>query len=391
MEFVNRVNDTDLLYGSSQENDIGRYIKYYGGTKVLINYAKGNEKVVGLIDKVKRSLRSAGIDYVVYKSTCPKADIDDVYEGINLCNIENVDFILAIGGYSEYSCSKIIATALKFRGNYLNLFKKETEIEKALPFGAICTSVAGGSVFLKQATVSHKQEDGQLVMYKLETEATKPKFVIYSPDLCTYDNQNIKLSTVRIFCFLLYRYFSNQKSHDLSDNLSLGAIRTLVAQVDKLEDDPHDIECIENILNVSFFANISFIYTQVNKATLLELAQAVECVFDCSFEKALALMTSAYLEYNIKTQQDKFMKLASQVFNVEYDFYEPVKTARQTLEKIRKFIKRLGCPINFKDINADAKDIERVLNKLGFPAIKKLDTQEQLTQTDCEVLLSLTI
>ena len=55
MEFVNRVNDTDLLYGSSQENDIGRYIKYYGGTKVLINYAKGNEKVVGLIDKVKRS------------------------------------------------------------------------------------------------------------------------------------------------------------------------------------------------------------------------------------------------------------------------------------------------------------------------------------------------
>ena len=58
MEFVNRVNDTDLLYGSSQENDIGRYIKYYGGTKVLINYAKGNEKVVGLIDKVKRSLRS---------------------------------------------------------------------------------------------------------------------------------------------------------------------------------------------------------------------------------------------------------------------------------------------------------------------------------------------
>ena len=117
----------------------------------------------------------------------------------------------------------------------------------------------------------------------------------------------------------------------------------------------------------------------------------MECVFDCSFEKALALMTSAYLEYNIKTQQDKFMKLASQVFNVEYDFYDPARTARQTLEKIRKFTKRLGCPINFKDINADAKDIERVLNKLGFPAIKKLDTQEQLTQTDCEVLLSLTI
>ena len=96
MEFVNRVNDTDLLYGSSQENDIGRYIKYYGGTKVLINYAKGNEKVVGLIDKVKRSLRSAGIDYVVYKSTCPKADIDDVYEKYSKENDDESKFWNAI-------------------------------------------------------------------------------------------------------------------------------------------------------------------------------------------------------------------------------------------------------------------------------------------------------
>lgn len=91
---------TEFVFGRDTENDCGRYVKKYGGSKVLVHYGSGSAVRSGLIDKVKASLNKEGIDYVLLGGVQPNPKDTKVYEGIELCRKENVDFILSVGGGS---------------------------------------------------------------------------------------------------------------------------------------------------------------------------------------------------------------------------------------------------------------------------------------------------
>lgn len=47
-----------------KKNEVGRQIKYLGGTRVLLHYQKNINELNNLLDKTKRSLRLTGLDFV---------------------------------------------------------------------------------------------------------------------------------------------------------------------------------------------------------------------------------------------------------------------------------------------------------------------------------------
>ncbi len=67
-----------------------------------------------------------------------------VYEGIELCRKENVDFILAVGGGSTIDSAKAIAAGTIYDGDFWDFYSGKY-IEKVLPVGAILTIAAAGS------------------------------------------------------------------------------------------------------------------------------------------------------------------------------------------------------------------------------------------------------
>lgn len=391
MEFVNRVNQTEILYGNNKENDIGRIIKYLGGSRLLIVSLKDNSKIVGLLDKLKRSLKSAGIECIDLKIECSNPRIEIAFQAMTICHNENIDFVLAIGSYNEFSIAKAIAAGANYEDNFYNIFKKDCQIERALPIGIISTSACGGDAFNNSAVLSHKLEDGSLTFYTCKSSNLAPKFVIYSPELCSYDSRSIEQNIVRIVSLFIYRIFAKQKANLLVQNLSIAAIKTIISFLDTLDEDSDDPSAIENILVSSIFASISFVYNQKEDDTPSILAKAIVSVFDCDYEQALSLSTCAWLLYHLKDHALTYARLGKELFNLEYDFSDPLITAKQTVMEFNHLIKRLGFPTSFKDLNANCQDLEKVLYKLGFPEISKIDNQEGLDRAQCEVLLSLSI
>ena len=65
---------------------------------MLVHYGSGSVVRSGLLDRIYRSLDEAGISYVSLGGVVPNPRLSLVYEGIELCKKENVDFILAAGG-----------------------------------------------------------------------------------------------------------------------------------------------------------------------------------------------------------------------------------------------------------------------------------------------------
>ena len=87
---------TYFAFGKGQEVNAGKYIKRFGGSKVLLHYGGGSVVRSGLLDRVCQALDADQIPYVKLGGVKPNPRSGLVYEGIDVCRKEGVDFILAI-------------------------------------------------------------------------------------------------------------------------------------------------------------------------------------------------------------------------------------------------------------------------------------------------------
>ena len=92
---------TYFAFGKDKENETGKLVRQFGGSKVLIHYGGGSVIKSGLLDRVKKSLEEEGLEYFELGGVMPNPRSGLVYKGIELCRKENVDFILAVGGGRE--------------------------------------------------------------------------------------------------------------------------------------------------------------------------------------------------------------------------------------------------------------------------------------------------
>lgn len=99
---------TRVIFGKDSEKQIGTIIKNQNCKKVLVHFGGSSAKKSGLLDKIFESLKKAEIDYVSLGGVVPNPRLSKVYEGINLCKKEKVDFILAVGGGSVIDSAKAI-------------------------------------------------------------------------------------------------------------------------------------------------------------------------------------------------------------------------------------------------------------------------------------------
>ena len=91
---------TCFVFGKDAKNQAGALVKRFGGSRVLIHYGGGSAVRSGLIDRVQASLKAEGLPCFLLGGVKPNPRSGLVYEGIELCRKEKIDFILAVGGGS---------------------------------------------------------------------------------------------------------------------------------------------------------------------------------------------------------------------------------------------------------------------------------------------------
>lgn len=170
---------TCFVFGKDTEKETGSLVKRFGGSKVLIHYGGGSVVKSGLLDRVKNSLKENNVEFIELGGVKPNPRSGLVYEGIDLCKKEKVDFILAVGGGSTIDSSKAIAAGTVYDGDFWDFYSGKY-IEEALPIGTILTIAAAGSEGSPDSVIT--KEEG---MFKRGAtgDAIRPKFSILNPAL----------------------------------------------------------------------------------------------------------------------------------------------------------------------------------------------------------------
>ena len=75
---------TEVIFGRGAHQETGKYIKKYGGTKVLVVY--GSERVFknGLMDEITESMKAEGLTFEFLGGVVPNPHLSKVYMGIGL-------------------------------------------------------------------------------------------------------------------------------------------------------------------------------------------------------------------------------------------------------------------------------------------------------------------
>lgn len=346
---------TYFVFGKDEENNVGNYVKRFGGTKVLIHYGGGSVVRSGLLDRIKASLEKEQISYEELGGVQPNPRSGLVYRGIQLCREKNIDFVLAVGGGSTIDSSKAIAAGTVYDGDFWDFYQGKP-VEKALPIGTVLTIAAAGSEGSPDSVIT--KEEG---MFKRGAtgEGLRPTFSILNPALTqTLPPFQTAAGITDIMAHLFERYFTTTKDVEVTDRVIEGLLMTMIHEAPRVIANPDDYQARANIMWAGMMAHNNCCGVgRVQDWASHDIEHELSAVYDCAHGAGLAVVFPAWMTYNMKHDVMRFAQLASRVWGCSMDFANPENTAKAGIQALKNFLKSIGMPGNFAELGAKEEDI----------------------------------
>jgi len=353
---------TYFAFGKDTENEAGKYVKRFGGTKVLIHFGGGSVVRSGLLDRVKKSLEEENIEYVELGGVMPNPRSGLVYEGIELCRKENVDFVLAVGGGSAIDSAKAIAAGAVYEGDFWDYYEGKP-VDKALPIGTVLTIAAAGSEGSPDSVIT--KEEG---MFKrgASGEAYRPKFTIMNPALTqTLPPYQTACGITDIMAHLYERYLTNTEEVEVTDRMIEALLLTMIHEGPRVIENPDNYEARANIMWAGMVGhNNSCGVGRSQDWSSHNIEHELSALYDCAHGAGLAVTMPAVFTYVMHHNVMRFAQVAVRVWGCQMDFEHPEVTAKAGIEALRKFLISIGMPKNFEELGAKEKDIPKLVDVL---------------------------
>ena len=382
---------TCFVFGKDSENQAGALVKRFGGSRVLIHYGGGSAVRSGLIDRVQASLKAEGIPCFLLGGVKPNPRSGLVYEGIELCRKEKIDFILAVGGGSSIDSAKAIAAGTVYDGDFWDFYSGK-RIEEALPVGTVLTIAAAGSEGSPDSVIT--REDG---MFKrgASGDAIRPKFSILNPALTqTLPAYQTAAGITDIMAHLYERYLTNTPEVEVTDRLIEALLLTMIHEGPRVIENPDNYEARANIMWAGMMAhNNSCGVGRSQDWNSHNIEHELSALYDCAHGAGLAVTLPAVFTYVMDHDVMRFAQVAVRVWGCQMDFAHPEMTAREGIRKLRDFFILIGMPRNFAELGAREEDIPALVKTLcwGDGRQGSISGFVTLNEEDCEKIYRLMV
>lgn len=379
MENFNFYAPTYFAFGKGKESEVGALVKRFGGSKVLLHYGGGSIKRNGVFDSVVKSLDEAEIPYVELGGVMPNPRSGLVYEGIELCKKEKVDFILAVGGGSAIDSAKAIALGVLYDGDFWDFYCGKKVPEKALPVGTVLTIAAAGSEGSSSSVITNEQS---MLKWSVGTDVVRPKFSILNPAFtCTLPAYQTACGITDIMLHVCERYFTNTKDVEITDRLCEGLLKAMVEEAPKVIKDLTNYQARANIMWAGMIAHNNIVGVgRAQDWASHALEHELSALYDCAHGAGLAVIAPAWMKFVYKHDVNRFAQFAVRVWGCDMNFANPELTALEGISRFENFLKSIGMPVTFAELGAKEEDIPFMVEKLckrnGVGAFVKIGAKE---------------
>ncbi|MFW6190682.1 MAG: iron-containing alcohol dehydrogenase [Candidatus Bipolaricaulota bacterium] len=347
-------NKTKIVFGKGVEARTGEEVQEFS-EKALFLYGQGSIKKYGIYDKVMGSLDEYDIETVELGGVKPNPRLSLVKEGIEICETEGIDFVLAVGGGSVIDTAKAIAIGVPYEGDVWDFYETDKKVEEALPVGVVLTIPAAGSESSPGSVIT-KEEGG----YKRDvgSEKIRPKFAIMNPEFTyTLPDYQTAAGAADIISHVMERYFTNEPDVDFTDRLSEATLRTIIENTPKALEHPETYGPRSQLMWASTVAHNDLLGTgREEDWASHQIEHELSGMYDVTHGAGLAIIFPAWMKYVYQRNLERFAQFAVRVWNVDPNFYDLEETVLKGIGELEAFYRGIGLPIRLDDLEPEITD-----------------------------------
>ncbi len=354
---------TEVVFGKGVENKTGETAAKYG-KKALLVYGKGSVVKSGLLDRVKKSLESSGVEYREFGGAKPNPTVAHAEEGIAEAVAFGADMVIGIGGGSAIDTAKAIAHGTANSSEKLwDIWTKKVPLEKSLAVGAVLTMPAAGSEMSDSAVLTN-----EVIGKKagINTDFNRCRFAIMNPELgMTLPKYQLAAGVTDIMMHTMERYFIPGISCDMTDEIAEGLLRCVIKNGAKIVDNPSDFDAMSEIFWASSLSHNNLTECGRGKDfSVHKLGHALSARYDVTHGASLAAVWGAWAKELYKEALPRFARFAKSVWGIDDENEE--SAAAEGIRRTVDFFKSIGMPTNLKELGVDPSDED--LRKLSLDA-----------------------
>ena len=347
---------TKVLFGKNTENKVADLIQEFGGKKVLIHYGGGSVIRSGLMQKVTDKLDTAGIKYVKLGGAVPNPRLSLVYEGIDLCKKEGLDFILALGGGSAIDSAKAIGYGVMNDGDVWDLYDYKKQAKACMPLGVILTLAATGSEMSDSSVIT--KEEG-LVKRGYSSDFCRPRFAILNPELTmTLPDYQTACGCTDIMMHTMERYFTNGGNMELTDSMSEALLRTVKENAKILARDPKNYDARAEVMWAGSLSHNGLTGCGNDGGDWMthKLEHELGGLYDVAHGAGLAAIWGSWARYVYKNCLPRFKRYAINVMGIAPNAGSDEEIALKGIEAMEDFYREIKMPTNLRELGVNATD-----------------------------------
>ena len=383
MENFNYYTPTRVVFGRGTESETGALVKAQGCGKVLVHYGSGSVVRSGLLDRVYKSLDDAGISYVSLGGVVPNPRLSLVYEGIELCRKEGVDFILAVGGGSVIDSAKAIGYGLANEGNVWDFYEGKRMPSGCMPIGVVLTISAAGSEMSNSSVITN--ENGWLKR-GCNTDYGRVKFAVMNPEITmTLPKYQTASGCVDIMMHTMERYFNQSENMELTDGISEHLIRTVMRNAKILMDEPDNYDARAEVMWAGSLSHngLTGCGTDGGDWASHQLEHELGGMFDVAHGAGLAAVWGSWARYVLDARPARFAQFAVNVMGVEPGA-DDTETALKGIAAMEEFYRSIEMPVCVKDMGIEMTEeqMQELAEKCSFFGERTIGCVKKLNKDD---------
>lgn len=351
----NYYTPTKVIFGKDTEKQVGELIKKMDCKKVLLHYGSGSVIRSGLLDRIKTALDEKGISYTELGGVVPNPRLSLVYQGIELCKKEQVDFILAVGGGSVIDSSKAIGYGMANEGDVWDFYEHTRQADACMRIGVVLTIAAAGSEMSNSCVIT---KDETFSKRSYGNDVSRPVFAIMNPELTmTLPPYQTACGCTDILMHTMERYFTNGGNMELTDAIAEGLMRTVMKNALILMEEPHNYEARAEVMWASSLSHNGLTGCGNDGGDFASHALEHEMggMFDVAHGAGLAAIWGSWARYVLQDCIPRFYRFARNVMGITEAGSEE-EIALKGIGAMEDFYRSIKMPTNMKELGIAPTD-----------------------------------
>ena len=387
---------TKFVFGRSATDQVGEQLIAAGLKKVLLVYGQGSVVRTGTLDRVKRALEAAGVEFAEAGGVRPNPEVCWVRDAIDKARSEQVEGVLAVGGGSTIDAAKAVAFGTPSDHDVWDFFAKGARIERCLPIAVVLTIPAAGSEASASCVISNDAEHRKV---GTSGDIFRPRLAIMDPELTfTLPAYQTAAGVTDMIAHICERYFSGVGAVPVTDNIATGLIRALLDAAPAALENPEDYDARAQIMWTGMLAHNDLAgcgrsLNPTARAGGWE-SHALEHELSAHHPEithgaGLAVVMPAWMRFVWRSDPQRFLDFAHDVFGIEPvdddlaprdEAVEDAVTA--AIDELQAFFQSLGMPATLRDFGLAPDDVDPLLETLrqnkgeAFGAFQKLTLED---------------